>query len=226
VETLLLPGMDGTGSLYRAFANQLSPALNPRIVSFPRDRHRSYQQLLEDIPVPAGPFAIVAESFSGPLGILLAARYPERARALVLAASFVRSPSMLARWTPSLVLRGLFRLPLPELALRLALVGMDANDERVSEVRAAIESVEPGVLADRVSEIAPLDVSAELAQSAVPILYIAGRRDRVVGARAIAELVALRPDVEMRVVDAPHLVLQCRPVECATLISEFLLNWA
>src|ERR1700679_4387919 len=96
--TLLLPGMDGTGRLFAAFQPLLAPALGARVCAFPPDRPLGYEQLLAEVDVPSGPFAIVAESFSGPLGILLAARYAERVRALVLVATFARSPSAVAAW--------------------------------------------------------------------------------------------------------------------------------
>src|SRR5713226_3154653 len=98
METLLLPGMDGTGKLFTSFERQLSPELHPRIISYPPDRVLGYQQLLGEIRVSPGPFAIVAESFSGPLAIELASRYANRLCALVLVASFVRNPSTLAGW--------------------------------------------------------------------------------------------------------------------------------
>jgi hypothetical protein len=50
----------------------------------------------------------------------------------------------------------------------------------------------------------------------------ASRRDRLVGAAARARVVAIRPDVEVALLDAPHLVLQRRPVEAAASIARFL----
>jgi hypothetical protein len=77
VITLLLPGMDGTGLLFDAFARHLAPRLNPRIVIFPTDVSLTYDELLQRIDVPTKPFAIVAESFSGPLGIRLANKFAD-----------------------------------------------------------------------------------------------------------------------------------------------------
>jgi hypothetical protein len=64
MDTLLLPGMDGTGTLFGSFVRHLDPGLNPRIISFPVDTPLSYEELLQRIEVPVGPFAIVAESQS------------------------------------------------------------------------------------------------------------------------------------------------------------------
>ena len=65
-------------------------------------------------------------------------------------------------------------------------------------------------------------VSVAAAVLDVPLLYIAGRRDRLVRAAVMTQMKHLRPDMETRVLDAPHLVLQRRPVEVGELISEFI----
>jgi pimeloyl-[acyl-carrier protein] methyl ester esterase len=220
--TLLLPGLDGTGRLFARLQPLLDPALGPRVVSFPPNRALGYNGLLAEMEVPNGPFAIVAESFSGPLGVFLASKYAKQVRALVLVASFVRNPSPLARIGAALGPR-LFRAPSPDLALRWALLGMDATDADVSDVRDAVESVDPAVLTHRLRELARVDVTREFRSSSVPTLYLAGSRDRLVSPSVMRQLRRLRPDLLTRVLDAPHLVLQRSPAEAASLIDEFLL---
>jgi pimeloyl-[acyl-carrier protein] methyl ester esterase len=224
METLLLPGMDGTGQLFAPLEGHLAADIGARVVPFPPDRPRSYDELLGEMTIPAGPFAIVAESFSGPLAIRLASRHPDRVRALVLVATFVRNPSTVAAWMQALLGRRLFQMRLPDLALRLGLLGMDAPDDQLSALRAALLSVAPDLLAARLREIVSVDVSDEFAHGKVPLLYIAGGRDRLVGTRVMAQMRRVRPDMQTQVLDAPHLVLQRRPVEAAQLISEFLLS--
>lgn len=224
METLLLPGMDGTGRLFGPLERHLVPDLRTRVVAFPPDQRRSYDQLLAEIPVPAGPFAIVAESFSGPLGIRLAAEHPDRVRALVLVATFVRNPSTIARSMHAWLGRHLFRLRPPDVALRMGLLGMDATDDEVAELRAALLLVDPGVMAGRLGAIVSVDVSREFARGTAPLLYIGGSRDRLVGTSVMVQMKHMRPDMEIRVLDAPHLVLQRKPVEAARLISEIILS--
>lgn len=221
VHALLLPGMDGTGRLFAGLERELPAEIVARAVSYPSREPRSYDELLDEIAVPDEPFGIVAESFSGPLGIRLAARHAERVRALVLVATFVRNPSALAAAFRPLAHRALFALPLPDLALRLALLGLDAGGQ-VDAVRAAIQSVDPAVMAARLREIVDVDVRDELRRSTIPVLYLSGSRDRLVGPGSLAEMRRLRPDMESVVLDAPHLVLQRRPVEAARHIASFL----
>ncbi len=101
---------------------------------------------------------------------------------------------------------------------------MDATVAEVGDLRAALLAVDPGVLAARLAEIASVDVSNEFARGTAPVLYIAGGRDRLVGTGVMAQMKRVRPDMQTRVLDAPHQVLQRKPVEAAQLISEFLLS--
>jgi pimeloyl-ACP methyl ester carboxylesterase len=101
---------------------------------------------------------------------------------------------------------------------------MDATDDEVDDLRDVLQSVKPSVLAGRLGEIITVDVRNGFTEIKVPILLVAGKRDRLVGSKVITQMKLLRPDVEIRVLDAPHMVLQRRPEEAGKLISEFLLK--
>jgi len=77
---LLLPGMDGTGELFADFITLLPSWIEPCVVSYPRDRRLSYDQLLPILKsaLPSDePFVILAESFSTPLAVMFAAETPK-----------------------------------------------------------------------------------------------------------------------------------------------------
>lgn len=221
METLLLPGLDGTGQLFAPLQQDLPAELGARVVAYPTHEPYAYDQLLERIAVPAGSFAIVAESFSGPLGLRLAERYADRMRALILVATFVRFSPVFLRWALPLVGQ-ILRFRPPDFALRAALLGDDATATDVAALRKALSSVDPTVLAFRLREIARVDVNAELAATKIPILYMAGTKDRLIGLAAFEQIRRLRPDARLCELDAPHLVLQRRPSEAARAIAEFV----
>ena len=78
VTLVLLPGLDGTGRLLADFAASFGPAVKVIVATYPPDRVLDYAGL-EPIArafLPQDrPFFLLAESFSGPLGIRIAARH-------------------------------------------------------------------------------------------------------------------------------------------------------
>jgi pimeloyl-ACP methyl ester carboxylesterase len=116
----------------------------------------------------------------------------------------------------------LFALRPPSFALRWLLLGRDAPKELVLDFQETLAAVRPEVVAARVREVLAVRSDDLLRQCPVPILYLAGSQDRLVGPRVVRHMKALRPDMSVVTLDAPHLVLQRRPVEAAREIGQFL----
>jgi pimeloyl-[acyl-carrier protein] methyl ester esterase len=89
LKLVLLPGTDGTGELFRPLIERLPREIECVPVRYPGDRWMSYLDLAGFVACqcPAsGPFVLVAESFSTPLAIQIAATRPENLVGLVLCA--------------------------------------------------------------------------------------------------------------------------------------------
>ena len=218
---LMLPGLDGTGILFKAVRDELGGAVTPVCLSLPPDRAQGYCELLDGLRPPTVPYAVLGESFSGPLALLLADRDPN-VRAVILAASFASCPSRLLSVLWPLAHSPLFRVRLPEALVRRYLFGEDASAEDLATFRLAHRFVEPQALSARLRAIARVDAEDEAARCRVPVLYLQAARDRLVGPEAAERLRKLNPRIEIETVDAPHLVLQRAPKECAGRIAAFL----
>src|SRR4051812_248219 len=91
---VLLPGLDGTGELFAAFIAAL-PGRDVRVIAYPADRAMTYSQLEEFVRegLPRGEdYFLLAESFSGPIGISIAATTPPRLKGLILCGTFATNP--------------------------------------------------------------------------------------------------------------------------------------
>jgi pimeloyl-ACP methyl ester carboxylesterase len=223
---LLLPGMDGTGELFADFVKLLPGWIEPRVVSYPRERKLSYDQLLPILKsaLPTDePFAILAESFSTPLAVKCAAEAPPRMRALLLCAGFVSPPRRDVLRRVALILAPvLFGFGLPERVCRHFLVGNTAPKSLVDGVRAAVSRVASGVLAHRLRSVLTCNVERELRSVSAPLLYIYGIEDRLVHRSSFEEIQQTKPDVLLASVEAPHLILQARPHEAVDVVVRFL----
>lgn len=226
--TLLLPGLEGTGRLFSRFLAASDGSLDLRVVPYPPDRVLGYEKLEELVArhFPEGPFAVLGESFGGPLALRLAARAPRGLVGVVLSASFHRRPAARLFRVASPLGPTFFRLPLPAHAVRLLLAGKDAPDDLVEEVRSAVASVKGGVMAARAREALRVDATSLLRACPVPVLFLGGRNDRLLRSALPIEVRALRADAEIRMLDAPHLVLQRRPEEAMRVVRDFLLRAA
>jgi pimeloyl-ACP methyl ester carboxylesterase len=223
---ILLPGLDGSGRMFRGMLETAPSTFAPRAVSYPTDQVRSYAELepVVEASLPTdGPFVLLGESFAGPLAIRIAAKNPPGLIALVLVATFARAP--VPGWMRRLgwlVTPRLLSRPPPAFLLRALLVGKDADDELIAQFRASAGSVKPEVMAARVRTVLDVDVTSQWATCSVPALYIRALDEKLLRAGIPEELKALKPDLEIGELPGPHLVLRRHPREAWELISRFV----
>jgi pimeloyl-[acyl-carrier protein] methyl ester esterase len=168
-------------------------------------------------------FTLVAESFAGPLALQFAAAQPESVKAIVLVASFVRNPiHPLLDWARFVVKESWLQQPLPEGLLKKFLMGEDCPPVLAATILETVRSIRPDVLAHRIRMARDSDASALLRACKKPILYIAGKQDKIVGKRGLEAILSIKPEVKSVEIDAPHLLLQRRAEEVIAAIDTFL----
>jgi pimeloyl-ACP methyl ester carboxylesterase len=220
---VLLPGMDGTGSLFSDFIGALEPGFELTVVRYPADRVLDYTEL-EDIArtfLPENsPYILVAESFSGPIGISIAASSPPGLVGLVLSCSFSRNPRPALgafRWLSDL----LPERRMPAAVLSALVLGRHSTDHLRSQLSEALNRLSKGVLKARLMAVLKVDVSAKLARIGVPILYLRASEDRLVPRSASVHIRRLAPQIRVFELCAPHLLLQTVPSAAVAVVSQF-----
>ena len=217
--------MDGTGLLFKPLLGALPDSITATVVAYPTDRPLGYAELLP-LAMAALPkdseFAILAESFSGPLALMLAATNPAGLRGVVLCGTFVRSPlprplSWLAGWARP----WWFGLK-PRALARWLLLGRYCNDELRELFESALAQVKPSVLAARARAVVAANADDALRTCRVPILYLAANADRVVRPGSLQLIQRLCPQVAAITLSGPHLLLQAAPVDAAREIAAFV----
>jgi pimeloyl-[acyl-carrier protein] methyl ester esterase len=194
------------------------PRFRVRALALPNDRPRGYRELSDWVltRLPPEPITLIAESFSGPLALLVADRCP-RVTSVVLCASFVKAPlSPLFAYLPRFV----WNRPPPTTLIRFFLT---AGDRAVAvAVRSAIARVSGDVIAERIAEVLRVDVTKELERFTRPLLFLRAQHDRVISAESHERIRALKPNARFANIQAPHLVLQTRPKDAWSEIGPFL----
>lgn len=220
---VLLPGLDGTGELFAPFVAALG-AIPSRVIAYPQDRELGYAELEAHTAakLPTGEdFVLLAESFSGPIGISLAASRPPGIKGLILCARFAANPLPLFGPLAGLVSAA----PAYKIPARLAepwLYAGRATAELREAHASAIARVSAKVINARVAAVLGVDYLARLAKVAVPILYLRAKADRLIPASAGRRILDSNPDVDLVEIDGPHFLLQCEPAACAEAVKRFL----
>jgi pimeloyl-[acyl-carrier protein] methyl ester esterase len=218
---VVFPGMHGTTDLLDDFAAAAPNDVRIDLVALPT-QHLDYSELASHFATTlrlTPDSVLVAESFSGPLAILLAARC--RVAALILCGTFARAPY--PRALRALPLSLLARIPPPSSLVRYFAVGPDASDKLVRQVRDVIASVPSELFAFRARSVLRVDVTTELARCLIPILYLRGSEDRLVHKRSVEVIVkAASVPVSVARITACHLLLRTAPREAWHAIGEFL----
>jgi pimeloyl-[acyl-carrier protein] methyl ester esterase len=218
---VLLPGMDGTGDLLSIIRQRLSATGPVEVIGYPTDQPLGYLQLEDHVvsKLPKAQCVLLGESFSGPIAIRIARRFPERVAGLILASSFARHP--MPWWLAAFVVP----LPpawLPRWLLRATLLGREPVTVLAAPLGRTIAKVAPGVLARRLRKVLRVDVRAELAETRCPLLCLHGRGDRLVPPRFLRHVRQARPDARITLLDAPHMLLETRTDEAARIIERFI----
>jgi pimeloyl-ACP methyl ester carboxylesterase len=220
---VLLPGMDGTGALFKPLISALGDKFTIRLVRYP-DQALGYAALatVARRALPAkGPFLILAESFSGPIAVALAAANPPGLRGVILSSSFVRNPRPTCGVLRPLV--NLLRIKsIPFSILNHLLLGLHSTAPLRSALRAAFGEIAAHTCRSRIRAVLSVDVSAKLGQVKVPLLYLLAAEDRLVPESASKAMLQVRPDMQVISISAPHLLLQVAPRTAANVIQVFV----
>ena len=205
--------MDGTGDLFRPLLERLPSSFEPVVVSYPPDQHWSYAQLARHVRglLPQNePFAVLGESFSGPIAIQIASNRPANLRALILCCTFAKNPHPRFR-----AFRKMLRVfpikNIPSFVSGFVLLGSESTPDRREEFEAVLGKVDPSVLRTRAQEILDVDVTDRLQEIEVPTIYIQAADDLVVPKSAAEHIRSHMPDLGVVETSGPHFLIQTKP---------------
>jgi pimeloyl-[acyl-carrier protein] methyl ester esterase len=217
---VLLPGLDGTGLLFEPFAAALKAQGQEVVVLTYPDQAWGYERLYQWLKteltkVPEGAI-LLAESFAGPLGVMLAAGNAQRFSKLVMCASFVRCPSAIANvFAPTLNWLNMFTPfvsllsnAMPKMSVEQGLFNGQLPAELRTQLATVLKQSRAEVSNARLIAILNVDVRAQLKAVNIPTLYLQATQDRLVGTHSLDEIKRIKPDVQVERFNAPHCLLQ------------------
>ncbi|MEE9913584.1 MAG: PAS domain S-box protein [Deltaproteobacteria bacterium] len=223
---VFMPGLDGTGKSFEPLLPLIAADARVTIVRYPTDKRLSFEETVEcaAAQIPAGdPPVVIAESFSGPVAVRMIASGRVQARALVLCATFARSPHPVVwRIVRFLRLPFFIRPDMPKPFFSYIMGG----DKQVAALlplwRQVHADVPACVMASRLDLINRIDVTSDLRKLTVPCCYLQATDDRIVPSRCLKDFEHGIPCLSIKKIKAPHFILQAEPQACLTAIDDFL----
>jgi pimeloyl-ACP methyl ester carboxylesterase len=225
LELVLLPGLDGTGHLFKPLLQAMPNDVKVSIISYPSNKRLSYQQLVdyatEQLPKNK-PLLMLAESFSGPIAVDLLSSIYHNIRGAIFCASFVQVPRpLLLRLAQMLPLATILDLPMPTPVIRFFCLGQDAPQSIITLFQEVLDEVQPSILAHRLKMLANLNVVSALANLKMPCCYLQATNDKLIPHVSIKPFQDALPNLLIKRVAGPHFILQAKPVACIQVIKDF-----
>ncbi len=224
---LLLPGLDGGGTLFDNLVAARDGAATT-IVRYPDHPDADLDACVAEVErhrPRSGAFVAIAESFSGPVALRWARTPPDGLAALVLVASFHASPHPLLPL--ACALSGIAASPrmcalaTHDALLRAFCLGSGATPADLAALRAAIVAMPPATLRARLRMLRDLDESTDGLPHDLPVLCLRATRDRLVRRHHMDG--ALDGSLhDVRGIDGPHFLLQARTPACLDAIGTWL----
>lgn len=131
----LLPGLDGTGTLFDPFLREMPKQCISEVISYPTNQPQTFEQHVEHVKskLPYDkPIILLAESFSGPVAIEILSSAQFQIEHVIFVATFAGSPQPtllgMAKYFP---LSALLQLTLPKVLIRYFCLGRDATEKQI-----------------------------------------------------------------------------------------------
>lgn len=229
-DILMLPGMDGTGTLFQPLLTQLKqqdPSINATVVTYPAEPLLDYQALIQFVrtQLPKDiPFVLLGESFSGPIAYAIAANPPPNLRGVIFAATFIKPPRpRLASLAAQLPWRSLKKFKAPVFLTRKYLLGKNASTDLINQFWQIVDTLPPELIAFRLEQIAKLQLPEK--PLTLPALYLGGNDDILVPNHNIEPFKHHCKNLTVKCIDGPHFLLQANPNQAAVIIKGFVTQF-
>lgn len=203
MKIFILPGLDGTGALLSEVVGLLTSRHDVTVIRYAADQY-VYKDLKTKVEaaLPSDDYIVVAESFSGPLAVMIASENPKGLRGVIFVATFAKAPIKVPEFLTYLVDIAPIKSRLLARLAQPLLMGRWATPQFTARFWQVIYALPASTMAKRLREVLKVDVTKRLTAIEVPTIYLAARSDRLVPLRMASDF-----DCSLETVfeiDGPH----------------------
>ena len=217
---MLLPGMDGSGLLFKPLLDELNH--DAQVLALSLKGEQTYQHQLNKLMDIIGDKKVVlfAESYSGYLAYLLALLKPENIQHVIFAASFITNPTWLTRFYPMLPFSLLKTKWMPDSLINHICFNRLAGPELIELFHQSLQTANNIILRERIKNIAYLPKIPPKLKT--PCTYILPTKDCLVSQHAVRQLVNACENIEVKSLVGGHFIAQTHPNECGNIIKKVM----
>lgn len=220
MKLVLLPGMDGTGHLFKDFI-RASP-LDCLVLSLPESGEQSHEALSEIMvnKLPTDTYALVAESFSGGLVPYLIQGARVKPQAIIFVASFLHSPRpLLTKSLSYLPWKMLLKTPGAKWIVKHWCMNQSSANQ-FQQLWTLLCGMDMNLIKRRLLAIRKMDIAEY--KTDIPTLYLIAAQDNLVPYCLSNKLIQCFSRLKVLSIDGPHFLMQTKPEECAKEIVTFI----
>lgn len=221
---VLLPGLDGTGILFRPLLASLPKNIRPKVIAYPSDQKLSLSELARFVAqgLPRNEIVLLAESFSGLVALALLAQGLPHTRGVLFVASFAEPPRpLMLRFASMMPWIGSVIRAAPSFFLRQFCLDKNAGAQELALLREALSAVSPGVIAHRLKLISE-DLYLGKIHFQIPCYYLQASQDYLVPSTAASWFQQHFEVCDVELMEGPHFLLQAKPQQCAEWVAKKL----
>ena len=221
MKVVLLPGLDGTGVLFKPFIDALPNYIDALVISYPPNLKLSYENLVEFVisQLPEENFILIGESFSGYIAYQVALRKPENLKSVIFVATFISNPRPFLLSLSSLPLSSfIFSVPIPNFIIKSFLLGWTANKQVIDLFKQSIKQVLPDILFFRLQEISKIPKKHQLCE--IKATYIQATDDKLVPKKCVDNFKKVFNNINVFQIEGSHFILQANPLACAEIVAK------
>ena len=218
MKIILLPGLDGTGLLFRKLLTYIPYKIECTVISLDDLEGDTFLKQANEIAnkFEDDEILLVGESYSGRIVYELCGLLQEKIKGIVLLASFISSPSLISKMASYVPLFFLNPNPMSKWLLHLIGFNMKGSSNLVDAVFFSLSLSNKKKLKIRLKNIAHLDTPIKVYH--YPVTYIMPDRDNLINKNSINILQSVFVNCELTTLKGGHFIGQSNPFDCAQII--------
>lgn len=219
MKVLLIPGMDGTGKLFRPLLDELPSDIDTQVICLNDLKTQTpIEQALEIASsIGSEEVIILSESYSGYIAYHLSLLPNLNIKHVIFAASFLENPTWVIRFNKLLPLDLVRSGWISEIVLSPVLFAQRNNKNLVKLFMSSLKLVNNSTLRQRLKAIANLVRPNELVS--VPCTYVQASNDYLISKRTVDAFKELCININIVKANGGHFIVQSNPHYFSKLVQ-------